>query len=60
MKGNKKTDDQLYKEAMRAMDELVEEVFKRCEEFADENDYEKTWVLERFREKFNRKRREYE
>lgn len=50
----------LYQEAMQKIDELVEEVLQRCEEVADENDYEKTWVFERFRERFNRRKRDCE
>ncbi len=47
----------IYKQAMRRIDELVEEVFKICDDVADTNHYEKDWVLDRFREKFNKARR---
>ncbi|KJD43319.1 hypothetical protein QD47_23405 [Paenibacillus terrae] len=47
----------IYKQAMRRIDELVEEVFQICDDVADTNHYEKDWVLDRFREKFNKARR---
>lgn len=50
-------DDDLYKEAMMRMDELVEEVLQFCDDVADNNNYERDWVLDRFREKFNKARR---
>lgn len=54
-------DEKVYKQAMERMDELVEEVIQICIDVADENHYEREWVLERFRAKFNsakRKKRE--
>lgn len=50
-------DSKLYKEAMERIDELVEEVVQTCIEVADENHYERVWVLERFRERFNKAKR---
>lgn len=50
-------DSKLYKEALERIDELVEEVVQTCIEVADENHYERVWVLERFREKFNKAKR---
>lgn len=47
----------LYKQAMKRMDELVEEVFQICDDVADENHYESEWVLEAFRAKFNKAKR---
>ncbi|WP_179087293.1 hypothetical protein [Paenibacillus glucanolyticus] len=54
MSGN---DDVLYNEAMDRIDELVQEVIEICDKVAEDNDYEKDWVLERFREKFNKAKR---
>lgn len=50
-------EENLYREAMKRVDELVEEVFERCDELADANHFEKEWVLERFREKFSQAKR---
>ncbi|QPA61340.1 hypothetical protein [Lysinibacillus sphaericus] len=50
-------DEKVYKQAMERMDELVEEVIQICIDVAEENHYEREWVLERFRAKFNSARR---
>ncbi|MEM5012102.1 hypothetical protein WKH57_15385 [Niallia taxi] len=50
-------ESKLYKEAMERIDDLVEEVIQTCLDVADENDYERVWVLERFRDKFNKAKR---
>ncbi|MFE3573924.1 hypothetical protein [Lysinibacillus sp. NPDC059133] len=50
-------DEKVYKQAMKRMDELVEEVIQTCIDVADENHYERVWVLERFRAKFNSAKR---
>lgn len=50
-------DEKVYKQAMERMDELVEEVIQTCIDVADENHYEKEWVLDRFRAKFNSAKR---
>ncbi|MBU8773204.1 hypothetical protein [Cytobacillus oceanisediminis] len=50
-------ESKLYKEAMERIDELVEEVMQTCEEVADENHYERVWVLEKFRDRFNQAKR---
>ncbi|WP_170209293.1 MULTISPECIES: hypothetical protein [Bacillaceae] len=47
----------LYKQAIKRIDELVEEVIQTCDEVADENHYERDWVLERFRARFNKAKR---
>jgi hypothetical protein len=53
-------EDKLYKEAMDRINELVEDVMQTCEEVADENDYGRDWVLDRFREQFNKAKRKNE
>lgn len=50
-------EDALYKQAMSRIDVLVEEVLQLCESVAEENALEKDWVLDRFREKFNKAKR---
>ncbi|WP_200878319.1 hypothetical protein [Lysinibacillus fusiformis] len=50
-------DEKVYKQAMERMDELVEEVIQICIDVADENHYEREWVLDRFRAKFNSAKR---
>jgi len=50
-------DEKVYKQAMERIDELVEEVIQNCIDVADENHYERGWVLDRFRAKFNSAKR---
>lgn len=52
------TEDKIYIEAMIKVDDLVQDVFNMCEQIADQNNYEKAWVIDRFKEKFNRAKRE--
>lgn len=47
-------DEELYKQAMQDIKNLVEEVKERCKEFADEYYYNKEWVFDRFREELNK------
>lgn len=44
----------LYDEAMKHMRELAQEVYSECCELAERYDYEKEWVVARFRECFTR------
>lgn len=48
------SDDIIYKQALKEMKNLAEHVMKDIQEFTEEHDYEKTWVVERFGEEFNR------
>jgi hypothetical protein len=52
--------DELYEQATECIDNLVKEVLETCEEVAERNNYEKAWVLDMFREKFNKAKRVYE
>lgn len=47
-------EDEIYEQAMNCINELVKEVIQKCADVADRNDYEKEWVLEMFKEKFNK------
>jgi hypothetical protein len=51
------TKDELYKQAMSRIDDLVKEVLQICYDVAEENHYEKDWVLEQFRDAFNKAKR---
>jgi len=51
-------EERIYKEATKRIDEMVQEVFTMCDTVADLYDYEKEWVFERFRERFNKAKRE--
>jgi hypothetical protein len=52
-----KQEDALYVQAMKRINELVEEVFQICDVVAEQNHYEKEWVIERFREQLNKAKR---
>jgi hypothetical protein len=51
-------EDKLYKQAMKDIKVLVSEVKEQCEQFAEEYNYEKEWVFDRFREILNKSIRE--
>lgn len=48
------SDDIIYKQALKEMKNLAEHVMKDIQEFAEEHDYEEEWVVEKFREEFNK------
>lgn len=48
----------LYNKAICEMKSLAEYVMQDIRKFADEHDYEEAWVVERFREEFNKISRE--
>ncbi|MFQ8922582.1 MAG: hypothetical protein ACLR60_11860 [Clostridium paraputrificum] len=47
-------EDDLYKQAVKDIKRLVADVKEQCEQFAEEYDYEKDWVFDRFRNEFNK------
>ena len=47
-------DDKLYRQALEQMKELAERVLEDCFEFAEDNDYEKEWVISQFISVFNK------
>lgn len=51
--------DALYKMAVRQMKRLADNVLLEVEMFADNNNYEKEWVLERFKEEFSKNVRKW-
>lgn len=48
------SDDKLYRQAIEEMKELAERVLEECCEFADDNYYEKEWVISHFIRAFNK------
>ena len=53
----KLSEDELYKQAVSDVKELVNYVLSECDDFADKYNYDKEWVRERFREEFNKLKR---
>ena len=46
--------DYLYKQAVSLTNELAKEVVEECKSFAERNNYEFDWVIDRFRTEFNK------
>ena len=44
---------ELYDIALKEVKELAVDVIEQCSYFAEKNDYEKEWVLDRFQEQFS-------
>lgn len=52
-------EDKLFQKAMDETKELAANVIDECIEFANDNDYETEWVLERFQEQFSKVKAEF-
>ena len=48
-------EETIYALAMEEVEALAKEAIDRCCEVADENNYERDWIIARFRERFNKK-----
>lgn len=53
------SENELYKKAMSEMNVLANDIIEQCVDFADSNDYEKEWVLDRFQEQFSKAKAKY-
>ncbi len=49
----------LYDQALKEVTELAVDVIEQCVEFANRNDYEKDWVIDRFQEQFSKAKRDF-
>ncbi|WP_164468580.1 hypothetical protein [Clostridium botulinum] len=47
-------EDNLYKQAVKDIRRLVDDVKEQCEQFAEEYNYEKEWVFSKFREELTK------
>lgn len=50
---------EFYDTALKEVTELAVDVIEQCCDFADRNDYEKEWVIDRFQEQFSRAKRDF-
>lgn len=50
---------ELYDTALKEVTELAVDVIEQCFDFANRNDYEKEWVLDRFQEQFSRAKKDF-
>ena len=47
-------ENEFYDTALKEVTELAVDVIEQCFDFANRNDYDKEWVLDRFQEQFSR------
>lgn len=59
VRGIKMAEKELYDTALREVKELAADVIEQCSDFANKNDYDKEWVLERFQEQFSLAKRDF-
>lgn len=52
-------DQELYKEAIKRIDNLCSEALDNCVDFANANDYDQQYVFEKFQESFSLKIQNY-
>lgn len=50
---------ELYDTALKEVTELAVDAIEQCFDFANRNDYEKEWVLDRFQEQFSRAKKDF-
>lgn len=53
------SDFNLYDQALKEVTELAVDVIEQCIEFANRNNYEKEWVIDRFQEQFSIAKRDF-
>lgn len=50
---------EFYDTALKGVTELAVDVIEQCFDFANKNDYDKEWVLDRFQEQFSRAKQDF-
>ena len=50
---------EFYDTALKEVTELAVDVIEQCFDFANRNDYDKEWVLDRFQEQFSRAKKDF-
>lgn len=53
------SEKELYDTALKEVTELAVNVIEQCCNFADRNNYDKEWVVERFQEQFQRAKKDF-
>lgn len=59
MEGNSMSETEIYDKALKEVTELAVDVVEQCADFADRNNYDKEWVLDRFQEQFSIAKRDF-
>ena len=50
---------EFYDTALKEVTELAIDVIEQCFDFANRNDYDKEWVLDKFQEQFSRAKKDF-
>ena len=50
---------EFYDTALKEVTELAVDVIEQCFDFANRNDYDKEWVLDRYQEQFSRAKQDF-
>ena len=50
---------ELYDKAVKEVKELAVDVIEQCLNFADRNDYDKEWIMDKFLEQFSIEKRKF-
>lgn len=50
---------EIYDTALKEVTELAIDIIEQCFDFANRNDYDKEWVLDRFQEQFSRAKKDF-
>lgn len=50
---------EFYDTVLKEVTELAVDVIEQCFDFANRNDYDKEWVLDRFQEQFSRAKKDF-
>lgn len=50
---------EFYDNALKEVTKLAVDVIEQCFDFANRNDYDKEWVLDRFQEQFARAKKDF-
>ena len=50
---------EFYNKALKEITELAVDTIEQCADFADRNDYDKEWVIDRFQEQFSIAKRDF-
>lgn len=51
-------EQELYNIALKEVTELAIDVLEQCCDFANKNNYDRNWVIERFQEQFQRAKKD--
>lgn len=53
------SEKEFYNKALKEVTELAVDVIEQCADFADRNNYDKEWAIDRFQEQFSIAKRDF-